>query len=517
MEPLGVNPHIVDVWSLPTWAALEPGTPPMLPPQPTSNHNIPPFRVNKTLNNKICLWAGDITCLNAEGIVHSTNETLNERNGYSERLLYKAGSELKNELYNTIKTCRTGEVCVTDGYKLSARYVIHTVGPRYNIKYQTAAESALYNCYRRTLECAVEKKMRSLAFCVINSVRRGFPPDQGAHIALRTVRRFLEHWGQNLERILFVADSIDVSIYEILMPLYFPRSSQEEDSSCYLLPVDLGDEYGEPVIPGRQIRIIDNPQHTYQDVEDSTDLASQFQSSVSIGEHSFSQMEEDIDKQRLLGGQPSYATADPEIASMTSDLQHKQRCSSGSQPVMENALQHTTPTGDGYERLLRRAKNEDLSEVSGIGCLYQCGVDKFGRPVIIFIGKWFKFNEINLDKALLYLIYLLDPLVKGDYVVLYFHTITGTENHPSLSWIRQIYEALEYKYKKNLKAFYIVHPTLWTKIMTWWFTTFMAPQIKHKVHSVPGVEYLYDIIDPDQLEIPAYITEHDMTVSCSSF
>ncbi|KAK8730517.1 hypothetical protein OTU49_008050 [Cherax quadricarinatus] len=158
-------------------------------------------------------------------------------------------------------------------------------------------------------------------------------------------------------------------------------------------------------------------------VEDSTDLASQFQSSVSIGEHSFSQMEEDIDKQRLLGGQPSYATADPEIASMTSDLQHKQR----------------------YERLLRRAKNEDLSEVSGIGCLYQCGVDKFGRPVIIFIGKWFKFNEINLDKALLYLIYLLDPLVKGDYVVLYFHTITGTENHPSLSWIRQIYEALEYK------------------------------------------------------------------------
>lgn len=227
------------------------------------------------------------------------------------------------------------------------------------------------------------------------------------------------------------------------------------------------------------------------DVEDSADLATQFQSSLSIGDHAFSQMEDDIDKQRLLGGQPAYAVADPETASMTSDLQHKQK----------------------YERLLRRAKTEDLSEVSGIGCLYQCGVDKFGRPVIIFIGKWFKFAEINLDKALLYLIYLLDPLVKGDYVILYFHTITTTENHPSLAWIRQVYDVLEYKYKKNLKAFYIVHPTLWTKIMTWWFTTFMAPQIKAKVHSVPGVEYLYDIIDPDQLEIPAYITEHDMTIN----
>lgn len=52
-----------------------------------------------------------------------------------------------------------------------------------------------------------------------------------------------------------------------------------------------------------------------------------------------------------------------------------------------------------YERLLRRAKTEDLSEVSGIGCLYQSGVDRFGRPVIVFVGKWFRFKEINLDKV----------------------------------------------------------------------------------------------------------------------
>lgn len=49
--------------------------------------------------------------------------------------------------------------------------------------------------------------------------------------------------------------------------------------------------------------------------------------------------------------------------------------------------------------------------------------------------------------------------------------------------------------------------------MTWWFTTFMAPAIKQKVHSLPGVEYLYSVMSPDQLEIPAYITEYDMTVS----
>lgn len=49
-------------------------------------------------------------------------------------------------------------------------------------------------------------------------------------------------------------------------------------------------------------------------------------------------------------------------------------------------------------------------------------------------------------------------------------------------------------------------------MMTWWFTTFMAPAIKQKVHSLPGIEYLYEVMSPNQLEIPAYITEFDMTV-----
>ncbi|CAB0002285.1 unnamed protein product, partial [Nesidiocoris tenuis] len=49
------------------------------------------------------------------------------------------------------------------------------------------------------------------------------------------------------------------------------------------------------------------------------------------------------------------------------------------------------------------------------------------------------------------------------------------------------------------------------QMMTWWFLTFMAPAIKQKVQSLPGIEYLYSVIHPSQLEIPAFITEHDMT------
>lgn len=54
-------------------------------------------------------------------------------------------------LYLSVAACRTGDAKLTKGYRLPARYVIHTVGPRYNIKYKTAAESALFNSYRSVM------------------------------------------------------------------------------------------------------------------------------------------------------------------------------------------------------------------------------------------------------------------------------------------------------------------------------------------------------------------------------
>jgi hypothetical protein len=55
---------------------------------------------------------------------------------------------------------------------------------------------------------------------------------------------------------------------------------------------------------------------------------------------------------------------------------------------------------------LRRAKSEDLSEISGIGCLYQSGVDKCGRPVIVFVGRWFDVRKINLEKVRFFVLLL---------------------------------------------------------------------------------------------------------------
>uniref|UniRef100_A0AAG5D062 Macro domain-containing protein n=1 Tax=Anopheles atroparvus TaxID=41427 RepID=A0AAG5D062_ANOAO len=468
-------------------------------------HPVSPFPCDAQINNRFVIWEGDISQLKIDAITNSTDETLTEKNRVSKKIFGRAGAALTSAIIHDVKRCKTGEVRVTPGFFLPAKYIIHTVGPIYSDKYRTASEATLHACYRNVLYKARELGLKTVALCDISSVQRNFPPDTAAHIALRTIRRFLEQYRSEI--VIVCLESNARSIYEVLAPLYFPRDQLEERGALWQLPKDIGGLYGEPQLADRQIRIIHNPQHSVMiEADDDSDtsphdleMASDVEYSninlslaaqLSGAAHSFTQMQGDLDRQRLLGDRPRMVY-ESVLDDGLEGLEHQER----------------------YERLLRRAKTEDLTEVSGIGCLYQSGVDRLGRPVVVFCGKWFPAHNIDLEKALLYLIYLLDPIVKGDYVIAYFHTLTSSNNYPSLQWLKDVYSILPYKYKKNLKAFYIVHPTFWTKMMTWWFTTFMAPAIKTKVHSLPGVEHLYSAIAKDQLEIPAYITEYDMATN----
>jgi len=71
----------------------------------------------------------------------------------------------------------------------------------------------------------------------------------------------MEQYSDSLTCIIFVLESCDLGIYEVLLPLYFPRNLAEQDNACWQLPSDIGGPDGEPLLPDRQIRIIDNPQH----------------------------------------------------------------------------------------------------------------------------------------------------------------------------------------------------------------------------------------------------------------
>ncbi|XP_055889502.1 protein GDAP2 homolog [Biomphalaria glabrata] len=451
-----------------------------------------PFPWRNDLNAKIVLWNGNITTLNVHAITHATNEHMNDRNLMSEELFKQGGPGLVKEVREDLRVCKTGEAKLSKGHNLPARYVIHSVGPRYNLKYVTAAESALFSCYRTILQICKEAEIRTLGLGAIHSARRNYPPDKGAHIAIRTVRRFLEKFPESFDLIIFVCSHQEIfDIYSKILPLYFPRDSSEEEYAFDNLPSDIGNGDGEPVIKERQIRIIDKPTFAAlragnEDFEQTIDLNKEFAQSMEadVGHHPFATMEENPDKvkaSRML------RTNTEEIRK----LEAKKR----------------------YEILLRRAKTEDLTEIAALHCIFRTGVDRLGRPIVVVVGKNYPAHMADPEKTLLYMIRIMDPVVETDYVIVYFHTLTSGKNQPAMAYLKMVYSLLDYRYRKNLKHFYIVHPTWWSKLAVWFFTTFTASDIKHKVHNLKGVQYLYTKMNPDQIDVPPFVQEYDIKVN----
>ena len=143
---------------------------------------------------------------------------------------------------------------------------MHTVGPRYQARYTDAAESALHWCYRGSLQLCAEAGARSVALAPLHTERKGYPLEAGAHVALRTLRKFLErHRGAFDHVILAVGGgesgngSGELAAYEAIAPLYFPRTAAEADASARELPAELGDADGEVIFAERLITIGASP------------------------------------------------------------------------------------------------------------------------------------------------------------------------------------------------------------------------------------------------------------------
>lgn len=130
----------------------------------------------------------DITKLEVDAIVNAANSSLSGGTGVDGAIHWEAGSELAEEC-RQLGGCPTGEVRLTGGYRLPARYVIHTVGPVYGL--DSEPEKLLACCYRRSLELAVENGLRSIAFPAISCGIYRFPVDKACTIALRTISEFL--------------------------------------------------------------------------------------------------------------------------------------------------------------------------------------------------------------------------------------------------------------------------------------------------------------------------------------
>ena len=153
------------------------------------------------MDPRVQIFEGDITKQQVEAVVNAANTSLLGGGGVDGAIHRAAGPELLEET-RRIGGCPTGEARVSKGYRLPARYVIHTVGPVWRGG-QENEDQLLANCYRNSFGAAKDLKIKSIAFPSISTGAYGFPLERAAEIALQETKKFLET-DKTLTKVVFV-------------------------------------------------------------------------------------------------------------------------------------------------------------------------------------------------------------------------------------------------------------------------------------------------------------------------
>jgi O-acetyl-ADP-ribose deacetylase (regulator of RNase III) len=508
----------------------------------TDNQLQSKFPFDRNLNDIVSIWMGHLWCVECDAIVNSAEEYYTDRRGISEFIYNAAGPLLEREVTqiamesnpsNNPVGCRTGEAIITNGYRLPCKKVIHTVGPRYNEKYKTAAENMLHTCYRVCMQTAVEHQLSSIVFSCIHSERKNYSSKHAIPIALRTIRRFLERYPGKISKVvLALPNKSEYDLYYEQMMLYFPRSHKEELRAIPLLPADTGNEIGETVLPERMIRVAVAPAGSVApSVESITSLmpssipkpgmmAAALSSSSShtpcipVGEVDTSAV---VVQQQTTNGTPNFGRVSVITgASSLGRIDEGFSCVHGDidEPSRRRSSSSVQRTEEEdaivYLRYLRIARTDSFNDIKDLNIISRCGMDFLRRQTVAITGCQIP-PGVCFDRLLLYFIKIVEPICeKGDYSLVYFHA--NSRNKPSFGWLRKAYRLLPAKYKKNLKALYIVHPSFWLTLCIKFVQQFISEKFFEKLCVIDRLENLYPLLPADSIVIPEDITRYNQAL-----
>ncbi|CAN4122110.1 unnamed protein product [Withania somnifera] len=404
---------------------------------------------------------------------------------------------------------------VTNAYDLPARRVIHTVGPKYAVKYHTAAENALSHCYRSCLELLIENGLQSIAMGCIYTEAKNYPREPAAHVAIRTVRRFLEKQKDKIEAIVFcTTTSSDAEIYKRLLPLYFPRDNHEEEVSRLKLPADVGDENGETTAAERKIRIKPLPNSKVPSPGTSQASVDLSISNVGLSRRSSSYLDAFLD--------PAFMSLikDPdqrrrEQWEKTAQAQNSWNCcfkmlgyGDLGGPALSAAEEYTL-----HSRYLAKANSLNLSEIAEMKIVYRGGVDSEGRPIMVVVGAHILLRCLDLERFILYVVKEFEPLIQKPYSIVYFHSAASLQRQPDLGWMKRLQQILGRKHQRNLHAIYVLHPTFGLKSAIFAMQLLVDNVVWKNVVYLDRLLQLFRYVPREQLTIPDFVFQHDLEVN----
>jgi O-acetyl-ADP-ribose deacetylase (regulator of RNase III) len=178
-------------------------------------------RPSNLFNHTVCLLREDITRLEVDIVVNSTDPNFSGM-GTLDRSVFKKGGEELCEVVKQFGKCEPGDVKATLGYSLPAKHILHVVPPE---QFRKDTKNVLRNIYREILHTAVLMKATSMAIPSIGTGMRNYPRRDCVSLAMEEVKRFLEsvESGNGLQKIVFVVfSSTDEFVYRSLLPTYFP-------------------------------------------------------------------------------------------------------------------------------------------------------------------------------------------------------------------------------------------------------------------------------------------------------